>query len=81
MVTPRVIKTWNEMNNLLRDTIHQQPAHSVVAIVNGNPMSSFVELISSSQPSGTSPDNRNPLSRANLRRVWNDPAHFEALLK
>lgn len=80
-ISPRVIKTWKKMNDLLWDTIHQQAAHSVVAIENGDPVSSFVELIGGSQSGGTRPDNHNLLSRTDFRRIWNDPAHLKALSK
>lgn len=81
MVITRVIKTWNEMKNILWNTIHEQAAHPIVAIINGDPMSSLVELISSSQSSGASSDDRNAFSRADFRGVWNDPAHLKALSK
>ena len=78
-INTRVIKTQGEMN-VLRDTIHQQAAHPVVAIIDGDPMAGPIELICGGQSCRARPDNRNLLPCANLRRVRNNPTHLKPLL-
>jgi hypothetical protein len=63
----------------LGNAIHEQTAHTIIAIEDGYPMTGFIELISRGQTSGSRADDRNLSSRSRLRRTGLHPAHLEAL--
>lgn len=62
----------------VRDTVHQQTTDTVCALIDGDQMSSLVELIGSSQPSRPRTNDGYPLSRTDRGWSRDHPTHLKA---
>jgi hypothetical protein len=60
------------------DAVHEQTTKTVGTLIEGNEVTSMVELVSAGQAGGTRSNNGNSLASADLRRAGNHPAHLEA---
>ena len=63
----------------LWNTVHEQAAHAIITVVDGNPVAGFVELVRGRKAGGTRANDRDRLARAELRDAGCHPAHLEAL--
>jgi hypothetical protein len=62
----------------VRDTVHEKTTDTVRALVNGHLVASLVELIGGSEASRTGTNDGDCLTRAELGRGRDHPAHLEA---
>ena len=65
--------------NLLGNAIHQQASHAVIAIVDGDGVASFVQLVRASKSCRAGTDDSDPLASAMRRGIRLHPAHLESL--
>ena len=65
--------------HLLGNTIHEQPTHTVVTIVDRDPVAGLVELVGGSETRRPRTDDRNLLPSPELRDLGGHPTHLEAL--
>jgi hypothetical protein len=62
----------------VRDTVHEKTTDTVRTLVNGHLVASLVQLIGSSETSGTGTNDGNGLAGTPLRRSRDHPAHLKA---
>ena len=69
----------NGGKDLLRNTVHEQTTHTVVAVVHGDPVTGLVQLVGSSETRRTRANDSDLLPSPELRYLRSHPAHLEAL--
>jgi hypothetical protein len=78
----RIKYKWDRANlklNLLRDAIHQEPPHSVISIVNGDEVPSFIKLVGACQSRWSGTNDGDTLSSSERWRIGSHPTHLETL--
>ncbi|EDK42380.1 conserved hypothetical protein [Lodderomyces elongisporus NRRL YB-4239] len=62
------------------NTIHQQPTWPIASLVNSNRVSSFIQLVCTSQSSWTRADNSNASFGSMIGRCWLNPTFLETMV-